>query len=219
MTGEKIIPVFPLPNVLLFPKVHLPLHIFEPRYRQMVRDVMAGERLIGMALLRGDWEKDYYGNPEIYAVGCVGRVVRSLPFPDGRYNITLQGLGEYEILEQILDRTLYRQARVRFREKAPSEGLARAAREEILGLIARLAHDRESQLLRVLGDPKLEDEIWLNLCCSTLDIPPLEKQSLLEAESLAERATRLVSVLQFRAFETRMPFDSAPRSKGRKPPH
>ena len=69
-----IIPVFPLPNVVLFPRVQLPLHIFEPRYRAMVRDVMeADPPLIGMALLRGDWQEQYEGNPQVFPVGCVGR--------------------------------------------------------------------------------------------------------------------------------------------------
>ncbi|MBI2990807.1 MAG: LON peptidase substrate-binding domain-containing protein [Deltaproteobacteria bacterium] len=108
----QVIPVFPLPNVVLFPKVHLPLHIFEPRYRQMVKDAMAGPKLIGMALLRGDWSKNYHGNPDIYPVGCVGEIVSATPVPDGRFNIVLYGLREYHIQEQILEQSPYRQARV-----------------------------------------------------------------------------------------------------------
>jgi Lon protease-like protein len=64
------IPIFPLPNVVLFPNVFLPLHIFEPRYKEMVADALAGDRIIGMALLRPGWEGDYEGRPPIYPVGC-----------------------------------------------------------------------------------------------------------------------------------------------------
>ena len=67
MTLPEIIPVFPLPNVVFFPRMPLPLHVFEPRYRSMVRDVARGARLVGMALLRDDWQRDYYGRPPIFA--------------------------------------------------------------------------------------------------------------------------------------------------------
>src|SRR5262245_40726916 len=104
-----LIPLFPLPNVVLFPGVPLPLHIFEPRYRDMVRDTPAGERsLIGMVLLRGDWRKEYYQNPEVFAVGCAGRVMSVQPLPDGRYNILLHGLREFVIENEVRERS-YRQ--------------------------------------------------------------------------------------------------------------
>ena len=75
MDLPSTIPVFPLPSVVLFPGVPLPLHIFEPRYREMVRDAAASHEMIGMALLRGDWRRDYEGNPDIFEVGCAGKIV------------------------------------------------------------------------------------------------------------------------------------------------
>ena len=81
------IPLFPLPNVVLFPTVSLPLHIFEPRYRDMVADALDGDRIIGMALLRPGWEANYEGRPPIYPVGCAGLITHSERLPDGRYNI------------------------------------------------------------------------------------------------------------------------------------
>ena len=86
------LPVFPLPNVVLFPKTYLPLHIFEPRYRQMVADATIGGQCIAMALLKEGWETDYYGNPPIYPIMCVGRLVSVQSLADGRSNILLQGL-------------------------------------------------------------------------------------------------------------------------------
>ena len=71
------IPLFPLPNVVLFPNVLLPLHIFEPRYRDLVRDALAGDQVIGMVLLRPGYEGDYDGRPPIYSVGCAGLITHS----------------------------------------------------------------------------------------------------------------------------------------------
>jgi len=92
-----IIPIFPLPNVVFFPRMPLPLHIFEPRYRAMVRDAVRGARLIGMVLLREDWEREYVGAPAVFGMGTVGELVRSDELPDGRFNIVLRGVREFVI--------------------------------------------------------------------------------------------------------------------------
>jgi uncharacterized protein len=217
----SVIPVFPLPNVVLFPKLQLPLHIFEPRYRQMVRDAMAHRGLIGMALLRGDWEKDYYANPEIYGVGCLGKIVGVTALPDGRYNILLLGLTEYEIEEEVLGETPYRQARVALRDDLPGvETTAIASLQgEILELARGTIQEKDSPLLKILSDATIDAATWLNLCCFSFDIAPVEKQSLLEAKSLQERATRLIDVLRFRVAEKRGAFDAFPGSKEGKLPH
>ena len=86
------IPVFPLPNVVLFPSVFLPLHIFEPRYRRMVDDALSGDRIIGMVLLKPGWEGSYEGHPAIYEVGCAGLITHAERTEDGRYNLVLRGL-------------------------------------------------------------------------------------------------------------------------------
>src|SRR5947208_17093988 len=84
--------LFPLPNLVLFPQVVQPLHVFEQRYRQMTADALAGDRLIAMALLRPGWEADYDGRPAIHPVACLGRVVADQRLDDGRYNLLLRGL-------------------------------------------------------------------------------------------------------------------------------
>src|SRR5687767_5493660 len=91
------IPIFPLPTVVLFPNVFLPLHIFEPRYRQMIAESLAGDRIIGMVLLRQGYEDDYDGCPPIYATGCSGLITHSERLEDGRYNLVLQGLEKFTI--------------------------------------------------------------------------------------------------------------------------
>ncbi|TAJ98805.1 hypothetical protein EPO44_10995 [bacterium] len=221
LSRARIIPVFPLPNVVLFPRIHLPLHIFEPRYREMVKDAMVNHKLIGMALLRGDWEKNYHRNPGVYPVGCVGEIVNVTPFPDGRYNIVLYGFREYEIQEHILDLTPYRQASVLLREepRGLEQNVPDDVRREIFDLVQRIVEREESDLLKILRDPSLDGETWLNLCCFSLEASTLEKQSLLEARSLEERAKFLLNVLHFKVVEKGAPFDGLRDSKERKPPH
>src|SRR5918998_3396267 len=92
------LPIFPLPNVVLFPNVFLPLHIFEPRYRQMVTDTLAGERMIGMVLLQPGYESDYEGTPAVYDIGCAGLITHVERLNDGRFNIVLRGLERFRIL-------------------------------------------------------------------------------------------------------------------------
>ncbi|HEV8395427.1 MAG TPA: LON peptidase substrate-binding domain-containing protein, partial [Vicinamibacterales bacterium] len=94
------IPIFPLPNVVLFPNVFLPLHIFEPRYREMVADALASDRMIGMVLLRPGWERDYEGRPPVYPIGCSGVMTHAERLPDGRYNIVLRGVERFRLLEE-----------------------------------------------------------------------------------------------------------------------
>ena len=101
------LPLFPLPNVVLFPNVFLPLHIFEPRYRAMVADALDGDRLIGMVLLRPGWEGDYEGRPPVFPIGCAGLISHHEQLPDGRYNIVLRGLEKFRV-EREDDSRLYR---------------------------------------------------------------------------------------------------------------
>src|SRR5436190_11566243 len=94
---SDLLPLFPLPNVVLFPNVFLPLHIFEPRYRELVADALAGDRIIGMVLLRPGFENNYEGRPAIYDVGCAGVITHSQPLADGRYDIVLRGMEKFRV--------------------------------------------------------------------------------------------------------------------------
>src|SRR3954451_1252177 len=86
-----VVPLFPLPNVVLFPRAVLPLHIFEERYRAMIADALNGQRQIAMALLKPGWERDYYSRPEIEPIVCVGQILTHEQLGDGNYNLLLQG--------------------------------------------------------------------------------------------------------------------------------
>ena len=111
------LPLFPLPNVVLFPNVFLPLHIFEPRYRAMVADALDGDRLIGMVLLRPGWEGDYEGRPPVFPIGCAGLISHHEQLPDGRYNIVLRGLEKFRV-EREDDSRLYRLGEVEHAARA-----------------------------------------------------------------------------------------------------
>lgn len=195
-----ILPLFPLPNVVLFPQVMLPLHIFEPRYRQMVRDAVAGEELIGMMLLRGP-EGDPSGR-DVYPVGCAGRIVRKVDLDDGRCNILLQGVREFVAAEQYFDRP-YRTAAVEWREPVRDFHLEASDREHLVGRIRRFVgtDKAEEASLRILSDPTLGDEMLVNLFAFALDLPMAEKQALLEMPTPGARARRLVETLEFHTLE------------------
>ncbi len=199
MELPRFIPIFPLPNVVLFPDVPLPLHIFEPRYCAMVRDALAGAGLIGMVLLRGDWEEDYHGAPETYRTGCVGRIVESTPLPDGKFNIVLAGAREFTIVSEQRERA-YRQATVEWREPPPDTALSTGLRSRLVQTIERYVGRSGDDVAReLLGDARLDDRTLVNFFAFWLDFGPIEKQCLLEAAGV-ERAQRLLEVLEFHLY-------------------
>jgi hypothetical protein len=113
MSAVIHIPIFPLPDVVLFPHTLLPLHIFEPRYRQMVRDCLDGDRRLAMVLLRPGWENDYYGRPPIYPIAGAGEIIQHEELPDGRFNILLRGTMRIGITAELPSDKPYRAARAR----------------------------------------------------------------------------------------------------------
>jgi Lon protease-like protein len=103
--------LFPLPNLVLFPQVVQGLHIFEPRYRQMTADALAGDKLLALVLLKPGWEDDYDERPEIEPVACLGRITQHELLPDGRYNLRVRGLARFRLDEEVPAGKLYRTAR------------------------------------------------------------------------------------------------------------
>ena len=203
MDLPSIIPVFALPNVVLFPGVPLPLHIFEPRYREMVRAAAAGHEIIGMALLRGDWQRRYEGNPDIFDTGCAGKLVNVESLADGKYNVLLHGVREFTVRRHIFDQP-YRQAEVAWRTGGQGS-LGAARRAELIQLLSRfLGATAESPAHRLLNDPSLSDDMLVNFFSYALELEPLEKQGLLEAENLAARGQGLLEIIEFRLEESRL---------------
>jgi Lon protease-like protein len=105
----SVVPLFPLPNVVLFPKAVLPLHIFEERYKQMTADVLQSHQQVAMALLKPGWEKNYYGRAVIDPIVCVGSILSHERLPDGRYNFLLQGHTRARVVREVGEGP-YRQA-------------------------------------------------------------------------------------------------------------
>lgn len=200
-----IVPIFPLPTVVFFPYTYLPLHIFEPRYREMVQDVVSGGECIGMALMREGWEDQYEGAPPIFELGCVGRLVSVNPLSDGRYNIVLEGLQRCTYLEQDVA-TSYRQARVTMLSSQEGEKLDPTIRVPLTQtaeryLEAKNAHD----LCQVITSGKLSDQILVNSLSAGLDFTPIEKQFLLESDNLPQQARRLSDLIRFKLLNLQSP--------------
>lgn len=197
------LPVFPLPNVVFFPKTYLPLHVFEPRYRRMVADVTIGSQCIAMALLKEGWEPDYYENPAIYPALCIGRIVSVQPLPDGRSNILLQGLERCEVLEEHFEKP-YREATIRVTPMQSNEGLSTSVRRSLIEVLGRYLRSREDiAAWQGFFREEVSDEVLVNTLSTYLGCTPLEKQFLLEADGLHQRARRLNDVVQFMLHEHR----------------
>jgi len=212
MDLPAIIPVFPLPNVVLFPGVPLPLHIFEPRYREMVRDAAAAHEVIGMVLLRGDWQERYYENPDIFETGCAGKIVNVESLPDGKFNVLLHGLREFVVRRHIFDKS-YRQAEVSWRTLSQA-GLEGSHRGKLIRLLGEFLHAKPATPAhRLLHDTSLSDDLLVNFFSYALDIAPLEKQDLLQAQPLAARAQRLTEIIEFHIEESRLGFSPARRDR------
>jgi hypothetical protein len=206
---RRTLPLFPLPNVVLFPGVRTPLHIFEPRYRQMTAAALAGDRQIGMIAVRPEHTDDMAGDPPLFSVGCAGVIAESEPLADGGYNIVLHGLERFRILrEPARDETrLYRTAEVELLDD-PFEAHERPRVLELharvielfTGLIRLTAPERAGDVTPALFQG-IEPATLSNTLCHLLDLPPLDKQGLLESHGVRERLERLAGALEFRAAE------------------
>lgn len=193
-----IIPIFPLPSIVFFPETYLPLHIFEPRYREMVQDASSQGHCIGMALLKDGWEEQYYQNPPIHDLGCVGRIISLHKLSDGRYNIVLQGLKRCTYTEQETP-TLYRTAKTTLRPPAPPPSLTVDIRMQLESVAQEYLQWRKAtELSQIINSGQLTDSILVNNLSAGLDFSPLEKQFLLESDDLTQQARRLTDLLRFK---------------------
>ena len=191
------IPVFPLPNVVLFPKTYLPLHIFEPRYRSMVSDAALSGQCIGMALLKDGWEMDYYGHPPVFSMGCVGRLASVQPLVDGRSNILLQGLERFEIEREWYDKA-YREATISVAVRGTEASLDSMVRQRLFTFLESYLRSRDdAPTWQEFFREEVSDEIVVNTLSTYLECTPLEKQFLLEADSLYQQARRLSDLIEF----------------------
>ena len=195
------LPLFPLPTVVLFPNVFLPLHIFEPRYRQMVADALAGDRIIGMVTLRPGHDDEYEGAPPIYATGCSGLITHAESLDDGRFNLVLRGIEKFTI----------------HREETPAPG--RLYRSAVITPIDeavpatdrdQLRHERK-KLQAILtplfnGGPEgrlpeaMPDEDLVNALAQYMEFEPIEKLALLERQGPLARCRSMIELLEMKAM-------------------
>ena len=192
MTGQRI-SLFPLAGALLFPGAHLPLHIFEPRYRALVSDALARDRLIGMVQPAEEGLK-----PRLYEVGCLGRIAECEALEYGRFNIILAGVARFRILRELDVATPFRQVEADVEPEGRND-------DEALSAVARAALEQEARRfaehLGYIVDwsavSRLDDTTFVNSVAQVAPFDVAAKQALLEAHSLAERAERAMQLMQF----------------------
>lgn len=183
--------VFPLGGALLFPRMHLPLHIFEPRYRAMITDSLARDRRIGMVQPR-----DANDPPALFTTGCVGRIAEVQALDDGRFDIVLEGLARFTILRELDVTTPFRQIEAELEPSAPSETLALAERAS-LEIESRRFAEVQGYAVDWEAVSRLDDESLVNGIAQIAPFDIASKQALLEANCLGERAELIVQLMQF----------------------
>jgi Lon protease-like protein len=195
--GEFLLPLFPLPNLVFFPRTRLPLHVFEPRYRKMVTDAVAADQRFGIVLLRPGWEADYFGAPPIHTCGTVGQIEQAVPLEDGRYNILVRGEVRFRVVGEV-SREPYRTARVIIQPEQSHDASQTYAQKTWLADLSR-------QYLHYLPDqvavPEIETvelEALTNALIMSLNIDVQEKQRLLEIDDLIARADQIGNELHTR---------------------
>ena len=193
-TLPPTIPIFPLQDVMLFPQATRPLHIFEPRYRDMVADALEGDRLIGMVLLEPGYEAEYEGRPPVYPIGSAGIIAEVDELPDGGYNILLRGLTKFRITGEDQSRP-YRLAHV---EAIPEE-LTDAERVTLGDLREELSALLPSGLPGLQVPAGLPDEDLVNGIAQVIQIDPLDRLGLLEQPGPLARAQALIDLLYIRS--------------------
>jgi hypothetical protein len=208
-----ILPIFPLTGVLLLPRGRLPLNIFEPRYLAMTRDALGGERLIGM-VQPSDPQPDNRGggrvNPPVYPIGCAGRITAFAETDDGRYLLTLTGVSRFRIRQEVPLLSGYRRVRPDWqpfeRDLDTSTGAEFDRDRFIRGLKSFFNQRQISADWEAIE--KAAGEHLINSIAMLCPFAPSEKQALLEAPDLDERARRLIALVEMAAVNPNQGFSS-----------
>jgi Lon protease-like protein len=196
------IPIFPLPNVVLFPNVFLPLHIFESRYRAMVKDALASDRIIGMVLLQPGFEANYEGRPRVYPLGCAGVITHAEPLPDGRFNIVLRGLEKFRLVDEDTSRP-YRLAHIEAVPDVATDTDCAAIKQHRQKLEALLAAAAEHRRTEMRLPSTVPDQDLVNALAQYAAFEPIERQALLECEGVLSRCLALIELLEMKTMSLR----------------
>jgi Lon protease-like protein len=193
----QVIPVFPLDGALLLPGGELPLRIFEPRYLNMVDDVMAGDRMIGMIQPSLDGALRDDGEPELCSVGCAGRIISLAESGDGRYLISLQGVCRFRIAHELPAKTPFRQCKMApfLTDLGEDPAGGEVDRPSLLKAFRAYlqANDLEADWESV---SRAENAMLVNALSMMAPYGPAEKQALLEAADLKTRAETLIAITE-----------------------
>jgi Lon protease-like protein len=195
--GEFLLPLFALPNMVFFPGTRLPLHVFEPRYRELIADALATDMRFGVILLRPGWESDYFGEPAIYEWGTAGTIEQAVPLEDGKFKILLRGDVRVRVTGEV-SRKPYRMARVVAQPELVRGAEQASSKREWLADLSR-------QYLHYLPDPTTVPEIetvgldaLTNALIMSLNLDVEDKQRLLEIDDLLSRAEQVGTELSSR---------------------
>jgi len=188
--------VFPLPGALLFPRMHLPLHIFEPRYRAMVSDAMARDRRIGMIQPRTGkiGRKD---SPPLFEIGCVGKIGEFEASEDGRYNLVLEGVALFRIVRELDVTTAFRQVEAELLPLADEPEMLSLSRRSLLETESRAFADAQGYAVDWEAVTRLDDEALVNGIAQIAPFDVAAKQALLESPDIEDRAELIIQLMQF----------------------
>ena len=201
--GGEIIPLFPLPSTVFYPRTPLPLHIFEPRYRKMTFDALESDRKIGMVLLKPDWEATYFDRPDIFPVGCVGNIEKEIRHPDGKYNFTLTGQHRFRILKEVEGKP-YRRAVIALLEEKNEQEIGEEPNAEREGLIENyrefISFIPEENTLKKEPDWNLGTRLseFVDRFAYQLDLSLEQKQAFLEEQDVLSRVKLLRDFLKMK---------------------
>jgi len=195
-TNAVRLSIFPIGGALLFPRMQLPLHIFEPRYRALISDAMARDRRIGMIQPKPPTTQAEVEAPQLFDMGCVGKIAHVEAMDDGRYNIVLEGLSRFRIVRELDVTTPFRQVEAQLEEAFDDTALAGVQRADLEGESRRFA---EAQGYAVDWEAvgRLDDEALVNGIAQIAPFDTAAKQALLEAPTLAMRADLIVQLMRF----------------------
>lgn len=188
--------IFPLSGALLFPRMALPLHIFEPRYRAMVTDSLARDRRIGMIQPRPAMPGDKASAPALFQIGCIGKIADVRAHDDGRFDIVLEGLSRFRIVRELEVTTPFRQVEAELVADSDDEVLALGERAA-LELESRRFADAHGYAVDWESVTRLDDASLVNGIAQIAPFDPAAKQALLEADTLSDRAELTVQLMQF----------------------
>ena len=187
--------IFPLPGALLFPGMHLPLHIFEPRYRALVGDAMIRDRRIGMIQPRPVHTRAE-GEPPLFDLGCVGRIAEVEALDDGRYNLILEGVALFRVVRELDVTTSFRQVEARLLP-TPTDQILSLGRRASLEQESRAFAEAQGYAVDWDQVGRLDDESLVNGIAQIAPFDAAAKQALLEAPDVETRAELIIQLLTF----------------------